>query len=76
MSIRAMIFLLNIIILTNCSQGWSVSGVQITPADTTNNTVFIEIVSHDSTVHWYTNKVYDGQNWCFKHEELEDVRIQ
>ena len=69
------IFLFGMFTLTNCSTGWSVGGYELSPQDTTNNTVFIEIVSHDSTVHWYSEKIFDGDNWCFKHSKWEDVRI-
>ena len=73
--VRVIIFLFLINIL-GCSQGWSVAGVQITPQDTVINTAFIEIISHDSTQHWYTNKIYNGDNWCHLHDEWEYVEVK
>ena len=71
-----MISLLNILILSGCSQGWSVGGIQITPQDTIKNTVFIEIMAHDSVEHWYANKIYSGENWCYNHNQYETVEIR
>ena len=73
--VRVIIFLFLINIL-GCSQGWSVAGVQITPQDTVINTAFIEIISHDSTQHWYANKIYNGDNWCHLHDEWEYVEVR
>ena len=74
--IQVIIFLLNIFANLNCSPGWSVAGHELTPSDTTENTVYIEIIAHDSTNHWYADKVRHGDNWCFLHDQWEDVRIQ
>jgi hypothetical protein len=57
----------------SCSSGWSVGGYELTPADTTRNTVFIEIMDTDSVVHYYYNGVYET-NWCWLHEQFEDVK--
>ena len=73
--VRVIIFLFLINIL-GCSQGWSVAGVQITPQNTVINTAFIEIISHDSTQHWYANKIYNGDNWCHLHDEWEYVEVK
>jgi len=62
--------------LINCSQGWSISGIELTPSDTTKNTVFLEIVDADSVVHWYHGNLRDYDNWCYKHEQMEEVKIQ
>tara|TARA_R100001086_G_C11736239_1_gene231175 strand:- start:1 stop:243 length:243 start_codon:yes stop_codon:yes gene_type:complete len=67
------LFLINIL---GCSQGWSVGGIQITPQDTVINTAFVEIISHDSTQHWYANKIYNGDNWCHLHDEWEYVEVK
>lgn len=66
------LLLLNLINVS-CSGGWSVGGYELTPADTTNNTVFIEIMDTDSTIHYYYNGVYET-NWCWIHEQYEDVK--
>lgn len=56
----------------SCSAGWSVGGWELTPADTTKPSVFIEIMDTDSIVHYYHNGVYDT-NWCWRHQQYEDV---
>jgi|TARA_R110000823_G_C15613453_1_gene466765 hypothetical protein len=74
-----LLFLLAVLMLamlTSCSSGWSVAGYELTPQDTSENTVFIEIVSSDSVSHWYSDKIYHGDNWCYKHGIWEDVRIK
>ena len=75
MLVRVITFLFLINIL-GCSQGWSVGGIQITPQDTVINTAFVEIISHDSTQHWYANKIYNGDNWCHLHDEWEYVEVK
>ena len=74
MLVRVIIFLLFISTNLNCSSGWSVGGYELTPTDT--NTVFIEIIAKDSTMHWYAGKLYRGDNYCILHNQWEEVRIQ
>jgi len=74
--IRVMIFLLSIIMLKSCSPGWSVAGYELSPSDTTSNTVFVEIISSDSISHWYSDRINHGDNWCYRHGEWELVRIK
>ena len=74
--VRVMIFLLTIMGVQSCSQGWIVGNIPLTPQDTVTNTVFIEIVDADSTTHWYHGKIYDHSNWCYAHDEWEDIRIK
>ena len=69
-------FLFCIIMLGGCSQGWSVGGVQLTPQDTVSNTVFIEVMGTDSVVHYYHGRVYVQSNWCWKHNEYEDIVVK
>ena len=57
----------------SCSSGWSVGGYELTPADTTNSTVFIEIMDTDSVIHYYYNGIYET-NWCWMHQQFEDVK--
>ena len=73
MLVRVMGILLCMIMAGGCSQGWSVSGIQITPQDTVSNTVFIEIMGTDSVLHYYHGNVYDQSNWCWVHHQFEDV---
>jgi len=63
------------VLIASCTSGWSVGGYELTPSDTMN-TVFIEIVDTDSTVHWYHGRVNETSNWCYMHDEWEDVRVK
>tara|TARA_R100001510_G_scaffold15755_1_gene13164 strand:- start:1632 stop:1871 length:240 start_codon:yes stop_codon:yes gene_type:complete len=72
--VRVMIILLLTSFL-GCSQGWSVGGVVLTPQDTVTNTVFIEIMDADSNMHYYYGEIYTSQNWCWRHNEFEDIQI-
>ena len=72
---KTMTFLLALFFLSNCHPGWSIGGYELTPSDTLNS-VYIEIVAHDSTQHWYADKVIHGDNWCLLHDQWEDVRIK
>mgnify|MGYP003132242653 FL=1 len=68
-----MIFLL----LTSCtSQGWIVGNLPVTPSDTVTNSVFIEVMDVDSTIHWYHGRVSDNSNWCYLHNDWETIRKQ
>jgi hypothetical protein len=62
-------------VLPSCSNGWSVGNLLVTPADSVSNTVFIEIIAHDSTVHWYYGNIKD-YNYCYKHEQYEEVKVK
>mgnify|MGYP003659346529 FL=1 len=73
---KVTMFLFLMFMLTNCNPGWSIAGYEISPSDTTRNTVYIEIIAHDSTEHWYADKVRHGDNWCFLHRGWENVRVQ
>lgn len=57
----------------SCSSGWSVGGYELTPADTANSTVFMEIMDTDSVIHYYYNGLYET-NWCWMHQQFEDVK--
>ena len=71
--VRVIIIAFSMFIMTNCSQGWSVAGVQLTPSDTMINTVFLEIMDTDSVMHYYHERMYSTQNWCYLHQQFEDV---
>jgi hypothetical protein len=75
--VRVMIFLLSIIIIQSCgSNGWIIASIPVTPQDTVTNTVFIEIMDVDSTVHWFHGNISDYSNWCYRHQRLEEVIVQ
>ena len=73
MLVRVMGILLCINIISGCSQGWKVGGIQLTPQDTVTNTVFIEIMDVDSNMHYYHGRLNTESNWCWKHNQFEDV---
>lgn len=73
---RTLVRVTTILLLTSflgCSQGWSVGGVVLTPQDTVQNTVFIEIMDADSNMHYYHGKIYTSSNWCWLHHQFEDL---
>tara|TARA_R110001592_G_scaffold218901_1_gene472955 strand:+ start:245 stop:406 length:162 start_codon:yes stop_codon:yes gene_type:complete len=53
-----------------------VGGVQVTPSDTVANSVFIEVMDVDSVIHWYHGTINNQTNWCYKHDEWEEIRIK
>jgi len=63
------------VLIASCTSGWSVGGYELTPSDTVN-TVFIEILDSDSTVHWYHGGINESNNWCYAHSAWEDVRVK
>jgi hypothetical protein len=75
--IRVTIFLLSILTIKSCgSRGWIVANVPLSPQDTLTNTVFTEIMDVDSVVHWFHGNITEYNNWCYKHQRLEEVKIQ
>ena len=76
MLVRVMIFLLIMSGIPSCNQGWIVGNIPLTPQDTLTNTIFIEIVDVDSTVHWFHGTISAYSNWCYKHQRLEEVKVQ
>jgi hypothetical protein len=61
--------------IPSCNQGWIVGNIPLTPKDTLTNTVFTEIVDADSVVHWFHGGISDYDNWCYKHQRLEKVKV-
>tara|TARA_R100000234_G_scaffold38340_1_gene22673 strand:+ start:539 stop:739 length:201 start_codon:yes stop_codon:yes gene_type:complete len=43
--------------------------------DSSQPSVFIEIMDTDSTIHYYHSKVYETSNWCWIHNQFEDLKI-
>ena len=77
MYIRVITFLLSIIIIQSCgSNGWIIASIPVTPQDTVTTTVFKEIMDADSTDHWFHGNISDYSNWCYRHQRLEEVRVQ
>ena len=74
--VRVMISLLSMLTVIGCSPGWRVAGYELNPKKEMTNTVFIEIVAHDSTMHWYADKIYHGDNYCILHNKWEEVKVK
>ena len=75
--VRVMIFLLSMLMIQSCgSRGWIIANVPLTPQDTVTNTVFIEIVGADSSLHWYHGKISSDNNWCYKHQQFENIEVR
>ena len=65
------------LLLTGCgNQGWIVANLPLAPEDSVSNSVFIEIMDADSVVHWFHGRISNHGNWCYKHQRLEEVKIQ
>lgn len=68
---QVIILMFTTLILSNCSQGWSVGNLQLTPEDTS----FMVVVDQDSTIHHYEKPAYLEENsWCVDHRQWEIVR--
>jgi len=70
--ILALLFILFLTSFFGCNGGWSVGGYHLTDSD---STVFHQIKDHTDEVHWY-RKIIEGENWCYKHEEYENVEVE
>ena len=65
------------LLLTGCgNQGWIVANLPLAPEDSVSNSVFIEIMDADSSIHWFHGRISNHGNWCYKHQRLEEVKIQ
>ena len=70
------ILLIIFLLLTSCgSQGWIVTNLPLTPSDSVTNSVFIELMDVDSVEHWYHGNIKD-YNWCYKHEQYEEIMVK
>ena len=74
--VRVITFLLIITGIPNCNRGWIVGNIPLTPQDTVTNTVFIEILDADSSVHWFHGSISIDGNWCYKHQRMEKVEVK
>jgi uncharacterized lipoprotein YajG len=63
------------LLLTGCgNQGWIIANIPLAPEDSVSNSVFIEIMDADSTIHWFHGRISNYSNWCYKHQRLEEVK--
>ena len=74
--VQVMTFLLIILGIPNCNRGWIVGNIPLTPQDTVTNSVFIEIVDADSSVHWFHGSISNYSNWCYKHQRWEEIEVK
>ena len=74
--VQVMGFLLVILGMTSCNQGWVVGNIPLTPQDTLTNTVFTEIIDADSITHWYHGNISNNTNWCYLHNDWEKVEVK
>ena len=58
------------------NQGWIVANIPLAPEDSVSNSVFIEIMDADSSIHWFHGRISNHGNWCYKHQRLEEVKIK
>ena len=58
------------------NQGWIVANLPLAPEDSVSNSVFIEIMDADSSIHWFHGRISNHGNWCYKHQRLEEVKIK
>ena len=65
------------LLFTGCgSQGWVVANLPLAPEDSVSNSVFIEIMDADSSIHWFHGRISNHGNWCYKHQRLEEVEVK
>ena len=61
------------LMLSSCSNGWSVGDFEPSPRDSMY--AFVEIMDQDSTFHFYADMVrVNSDNWCFTHNQWEAVK--
>ena len=60
--VRVIMLLSSTLMLSSCTNGWSVGSFELSPEDSMYT--FLEIMDQDSTLH----------NWCFTHNQWESVR--
>ena len=75
--ISVVVIIFAIFILSACNGGWSVANIDISSSDSLY-TDFMIIIDQDSVQHWYERTtVYGGiligDNWCYKHNQWENV---
>ena len=61
------------LMLSSCSNGWSVGNVDINAEDSMYT--FVEVLDQDSTSHFYSDHIrFNRDMWCFVHNQWEVVR--
>jgi hypothetical protein len=71
--VRVIILVFTTLMLSSCSNGWSVAGLDMDSEDSMYT--FVEVLDQDSTSHFYSDHVrFDKDMWCFTHSRWEIVR--
>ncbi len=71
--VRVIMLLSSTLMLSSCTNGWSVGSFELSPEDSMYT--FLEIIDQDSTLHFYADRVrINSDNWCFTHNQWESVR--
>ena len=71
--VRVIMLLSSTLMLSSCTNGWSVGSFELSPEDSMYT--FLEIMDQDSTLHFYADQVrINSDNWCFTHNQWESVR--
>jgi hypothetical protein len=70
---RVIILMFTTLMLSSCSNGWSIGNFELSPEDSMYT--FVEVVDQDSTSHFFSDHVrFDKDMWCFTHNQWEIVR--
>ena len=72
MALSCLLILLVISSFISCSPGWSISGWEITPGDSSE--VFLTIMDQDSIEHKYHPLDIKENRYCYLHLQHEFVR--
>ena len=71
--VQVIMLLSSTLMLSSCTNGWSVGNFELSPEDSMYT--FLEIIDQDSTSHFYADRVsLDLDNWCFTHNQWESVK--
>lgn len=71
--VRVIILMFTTLMLSSCSNGWSIGNFELSPEDSMYT--FVEVVDQDSTSHFFSDHVrFDKDMWCFTHNQWEIVR--
>jgi len=70
---RVIILMFTTLMLSSCSNGWSIGNFELSPEDSMYT--FVEVVDQDSTSHFFSDHVrFNKDMWCFTHNQWEIVR--
>ena len=71
--VQVIILAFTTLMLSSCSNGWSVGNLDINAEDSMYT--FVEVLDQDSISHFYSDHVrFNKDMWCFTHNQWEVVR--